>query len=243
MLESPDNRQLGEKILLWAAKNSSSQSSESKPGTGNTQRDQVFFQQAAFHCCNGFQWLLSICLRPQQWSLTNDNTNHVSKAAGWMEMWLWDVAGALDGTPSHASLICVWFLNLPPGYCPISSFSLHFIKKKQKKGENILNFSNCLIYLECQIFGKKSLTTGLMDHGAAFLAGGHRNNMRAKEIRGRKAKGKFPCCARLQHLPLGSRADSPAAGKKLPWKEKWVSNTEGIKWQHLIYWKEDVFAF
>lgn len=122
-------------------KNSSSQSSESKPGTGNTQRDQVFFQHAAFHCSNGFQWLLSICLRPQQWSLTNDNTNHVSRAVGWMEMWLWDVAGVLDGTPSHASLICVWFLNLPPGYCPISSFSLHFIKKnKRKKGRNYIKF-------------------------------------------------------------------------------------------------------
>lgn len=39
----------------------------------------------------------------------------------------------------------VWFLNLPPGYCPTSSFSLHFFKKKI--GENILNFFNCLIYL------------------------------------------------------------------------------------------------
>lgn len=135
-----------------------------------------------------------------------------------MEMWLWDVAGALDGTPSHASLICVQFMILPPGYCPISSFSLHFLKRKKR--EKILNFFYCLIHLECQIFGKKPLTTELMDHGAAFLAGGHRNYMKAKEIRGRKAKGKFPCCARQQHLPLGSRADYPAAGKKVSWKEK-----------------------
>lgn len=90
--------------------------------------------------------------------------------------------------------------------------SLHKKKIKEKRGEIILNFSNCLIYLECQIFGKKSLTTGLMDHGAAFLAGGHRNYMKAKEIRGRKAKGKFQISMLCQ------------AAASSPWQQGWFSS-------------------
>lgn len=73
-----------------------------------------------------------------------------------------------------------------------------------------LNFFNCLIYLECQIFGRKSLTTELMDHGAAFLAGGHRNYMKVKEIKRKESQGQIsmPC----------------QAASSSPWQQGWLSS-------------------
>lgn len=89
-----------------------------------------------------------------------------------------------------------------------------FLKKKFKKGEKILNFFNCLIYLECQIFGKKSLTTELMDHGAAFLAGGHRNYIKVKESEEGKPRANFHTVPGSSIFPLAAGLIIQLLGKK-----------------------------
>ena len=104
-----------------------------------------------------------------------------------------NMAGFLGGTLSHDSHLGL-ILDFDPW---LPSHLLFLPSLLKKEGTDISFLLLCLIYLECQIFVKKSLlTTELMHHGAAFSAGVHRNYMKAKEIRERNAKGKVLYCAR-----------------------------------------------
>lgn len=97
---------------------------------------------------NRFRWLY-------QWKKigpsAEDDANHVFNAVGHRNMSLrqTNMAGFLDGTEPWLIHLGLFLYFDPWLFSRISSSSLHFFKNNSL-------FPLCLIYLECQIFMKKS---------------------------------------------------------------------------------------
>lgn len=152
------------------------------------------------------------------------------------------MADFLDGTLSHDSLIWVWFLTLTPGYCPISSSSLHFFKKKKRKKKDIS------FLLLSHLFRVPNLCEKVIVNYRAHASWCSLLGWNLQKLHeGKRNQEKGMPRANICIVP-GSTIFPLAAGliiqllKKLLWKEKRVNNRASKGWQYLIYSKENIFA-